>query len=57
MHVVTIASMANQNVPLTGREPDIADLHGQRPQRFDGPPRDELRAPALRLYRDIYATA
>lgn len=57
MHVVTKASMASQDVPLIGREPDIAGLHVQRPQRFDGPPRDELRVRALRLYRDIYATA
>jgi len=42
---------------VTGREPDIPGLPVLRPQRGDGQTRDELRARAWRLYRDIYAAA
>lgn len=42
---------------MTGREPAVAGLDVLHPQRFRGQPHDELRERALRLYRDIYATA
>lgn len=42
---------------MTGTTPGIAGLDALRPDRFAGRSAVELRAGALRLYRDIYAVA
>jgi len=42
---------------MIGAPPDIAGLDALNPGRFTGQPADELTDRALRLYRDIYATA
>jgi len=42
---------------MTGTTPAVDGLDALRPDRFTGQPADELTDRALRLYRDIYATA
>lgn len=42
---------------MTGRTPQIENVDGLRPGRFTGQPAAQLADRALRLYRDIYATA